>query len=133
MLMGSCADNWSVKLLDDSLVLITRVSSCSRTLVRITNCPKPGALRLGNSGRKIRVMSCSVHQRTYANSCIQCPTPRTLVRMLVEHYCADNCNAQLLDLILCGRPECPVAWVSNECPVPKLATVGVVLGPKCGY
>ena len=48
MLVGSCADNWSVQLLDDSLVLITRVSSCSRTLVRITNCSKPGALGLEN-------------------------------------------------------------------------------------
>ena len=37
MLMGSCADNWSVQLLDESLVRVTRVSSCSRTLVRINN------------------------------------------------------------------------------------------------
>ena len=131
MLVGSCADNQSVQLLDDSLVRITRVSTCWRTLVRITNCPKTGALGLGNSRRKFRVVPYSVHpnQRTYANSGIQCPTPRTLVRMLVGHSCADNWNAQLLALILCGRPECPVAWVSNECSLPKLGTLGVVLGP----
>ena len=85
MLVYSCADNWSVQLLDNSLVRITRVSSCSRTLVRITNCTRPGALGPGISGWKIRVVSCSVHQRTYANSSIQCPAPRTLVLMLVGH------------------------------------------------
>ena len=48
MLVGSCVDNWSVQLLDDSLVRITRVSGCLRTLVRITNCPKARVLVLGN-------------------------------------------------------------------------------------
>ena len=105
MLVGSCADNWSVQLLDDSLVPITRVSSCSSTLVRITNCLRPGALGPGNSGWKIRVVSCSVNQRTYAGSGIQCPAPRTLVRILVGHSCADNWNAQVLELILCGQPD----------------------------
>ena len=129
MLVGSCADNWSVQLLDESLVRVTRASSCSRTLVRITNCLRPGALGPGITGWKIRVVSCSVHQRTYAGSGIQCPAPRTLVRILVGHSCADNWNAQVLELILCGQPECPVAWVNNEYPVPNLVTVGVVLGP----
>ena len=62
VLGGSCEDNWSVQLLDESLVLITRVSSCSRTLVQITNCLRPGALGPGISGWKIRVVSCSVHE-----------------------------------------------------------------------
>ena len=61
LLVGSCADNWSVQLLDNSLVRITRVSSCLRTLVRITNCPRRGVWGFGNSEWKSRVMSCSVH------------------------------------------------------------------------
>ena len=97
MLVDSCADNWSFQLLDDSLVRIARVSSCSRTLEHITNCPKPRALGPGIQGRNsvqmIRVVSCSVHQRTYENSCIQFPAPRTLVWMLIELSCADNWNA----------------------------------------
>ena len=65
MLVGSChvscVDNWSVQVLDDSLMRIARVSSCLRTLVWITNCPNPRVLVLGNSVQLIRVVSCRVH------------------------------------------------------------------------
>ena len=92
MLVYSCADNWSVQLLDNSLVRITRVSSCLRTLVRITNCPRRGVWGFGNSEWKSRVMSCSVHQMTFYNKQYPTPTPRTLVRILVGHSGADNWN-----------------------------------------
>ncbi len=71
-------DSWSVQLLDESLVLITRVTSCLATFVLITNCPTPRVLMPGNSMWMIRVVSCSVHRQSLCRQQLPVPVAQEL-------------------------------------------------------
>ena len=97
MLVGSCADNWSVQLLDESLVRVTRASSCSRTLVRINN-----------QLPKTRGAGAWDHRVEDQGGVLQCQ-PENLCRQWDPVPSTQDFGADTGWPLLCGQLECPGA------------------------